>query len=107
MRARVASSPRPARAGSSRGRAWAWAFERWQRRRPRRCVRRLRAIRTRSADRMTRKQAAAALALVAGTATVVLGAVTAVSEFPRGVVLLACVLIAGASAWYGVLRRGP
>ena len=30
----------------------------------------------------------------------------AVSEFPRGLVVLACVLVAGAAAWYGVLRRG-
>ena len=29
------------------------------------------------------------------------------SEFPRGLGLLACVLVAGAAAWYGVLRRGP
>ena len=30
----------------------------------------------------------------------------AVSEFPRGLVLLGCVVVAGAAAWYGVLRRG-
>ena len=30
----------------------------------------------------------------------------AVSEFPRGLVVLACVVVAGAAAWYGVLRRG-
>jgi diacylglycerol kinase family enzyme len=55
---------------------------------------------------MTRKRVAAALALVVGAATVVLAAVNAVSEFPRGLLVLACVLIAGASAWYCVLRRG-
>ena len=46
------------------------------------------------------------IALVVGAATVVLGFVLAVSEFPRGLGLLACVAIAGAGAWYGALRRG-
>ena len=49
----------------------------------------------------------AATALVVGAATIVLAVVVAVAEFPRGVGLLGCVLIAGVSAWYGVLRRGP
>jgi hypothetical protein len=48
----------------------------------------------------------AIFALVVGAATIVLALAVAVSEFPRGLVLLGCVLIAGASAWYGVLRRG-
>ena len=48
----------------------------------------------------------AIFALVVGAATVALAVVVAVAEFPRGLVLLGCVLIAGASAWYGVLRRG-
>ena len=48
----------------------------------------------------------AVLALVVGAATVVLAVVVAVVEFPRGLVVLGCVLIAGVSAWYGVLRRG-
>ena len=49
----------------------------------------------------------ATAALVVGAATIVVAVVVAVAEFPRGVGLLGCVLIAGVSAWYGVLRRGP
>ena len=48
----------------------------------------------------------ALVALVVGAATVVLAVVVAVSEFPRGLAVLGCVLLAGAAAWYGVLRRG-
>ncbi len=53
-----------------------------------------------------RQRLAAIVALVVGAATVVLALAVAIREFPRGLVLLGCVLIAGASAWYGVLRRG-
>ena len=49
---------------------------------------------------------AAIVALVIGAATVGLGIAVAVTEFPRGLGLLACVLVAGASAGYGALRRG-
>jgi diacylglycerol kinase family enzyme len=45
-------------------------------------------------------------ALVMGATTFVLAVVVAVGEFPRGLGLLGCVLIAAVSAWYGVLRRG-
>ncbi len=55
---------------------------------------------------MTRKQLAAVLALAIGAATLVFAAVVAVSEFPRGLGLLACIAAAAAGAWYGVLRRG-
>ena len=55
---------------------------------------------------MRRQQIAAIVALVVGGATVALGVAVAVSEFPRGLVLLGCVLVAGVSAWYGVVRRG-
>ncbi len=55
---------------------------------------------------MTRRRIAAVVALVAGVATVVLAVAIAVDQFPRGLVLLACVLVAGACAWYGALRRG-
>jgi diacylglycerol kinase family enzyme len=48
----------------------------------------------------------ALLALVVGAATVALAVVVAVSEFPRGLAVLGCVVLAGAAAWYGVLRRG-
>ena len=53
-----------------------------------------------------RRRVAAGCALVLGAATLVLGIVVAVNQFPRGLGLLVCVLIAGAAAWYGVLRRG-
>ena len=55
---------------------------------------------------MSRQRIAAGLALVLGAATLVLAVAMAVSEFPRGLGLLACVLVAAAAAWYGVLRRG-
>ena len=53
-----------------------------------------------------RRRLAAVVALVAGAATIALALADAVSEFPRGLVVLACLLVAGAAAWYGVLRRG-
>ena len=55
---------------------------------------------------MRRQRIAAVVALVVGAATMALAVAVAVSEFPRGLGLLACVLVAGAAAWYGVLRRG-
>ena len=53
-----------------------------------------------------RRRVAAAVALLVGAATIVLGVVVAVSEFPRGFFVLGCVVIALLAAWYGVLRRG-
>ena len=52
------------------------------------------------------RRVAAVVALLVGAATLVLAVVQAVSNFPRGLVLLACVVLAAAAAWYGVLRRG-
>lgn len=46
------------------------------------------------------------VALLAGTATAVLGVIVAVKEFPRGLAVIACLVIAVVAAWYGVLRRG-
>lgn len=54
---------------------------------------------------MTRRWMAA-FALLAAAATCVLALVVAVREFPRGLALLVLVLIAMASAWFGVVRRG-
>ena len=54
-----------------------------------------------------KRRLTAGIALVAIVATIALAVVVAVSEFPRGLGLLACVLVAGAAAWYGALRRGP
>src|SRR5512133_4369631 len=45
-------------------------------------------------------------ALLVAAATVALAVAVAVGEFPRGLLLLGCVLITGAAAWYGLLRRG-
>ena len=53
-----------------------------------------------------RRRLAAIVALVVGAATLALAVAVAISEFPRGLVLLGCVLIAGVAAWYGMLRRG-
>lgn len=49
---------------------------------------------------------AAVVALVVGAATVVLAVAVAVNQFPRGLGVLACVVIAAVAAWFGVLRRG-
>ncbi len=55
---------------------------------------------------MERKQLAAALALLLAAAALILAVVTVVSEFPRGLFVLACVLLALATGWYGIRRRG-
>jgi diacylglycerol kinase family enzyme len=54
---------------------------------------------------MTRRLTAL-LALGAGAATLVLAVANAVNEFPRGLILLGCVVVAGLAAYHGVLRRG-
>ena len=53
-----------------------------------------------------RRRLAAIVALVVGAATIALAVAVAVTEFPRGLGLLGCVVVAAAAAWYGVLRRG-
>jgi hypothetical protein len=55
---------------------------------------------------LVRRRIAAVVALLVGAATVVLGVVESVRQFPRGLGLLACVVIAALAAWYGILRRG-
>ncbi len=55
---------------------------------------------------MTRRRIAAVVALLAGVATAALALAVAVNQFPRGLILLGCVLVAAAAAWYGALRRG-
>ena len=52
------------------------------------------------------RRLAAVVALLVGAATFVLGVAVAVSQFPRGLWLLGCVVLAAGAAWYGVLRRG-
>jgi len=56
---------------------------------------------------MMRQRATAAGALVAGCGGLALALVLAVEAFPRGLVALACVALAAAAAWYGLLRTGP
>ena len=53
-----------------------------------------------------RRRLAAVFALAVGGATFAVAIAVAVSQFPRGVFLLGCVLIAAVSVWHGVLRRG-
>jgi diacylglycerol kinase family enzyme len=53
-----------------------------------------------------RRRVAAIVALVAGTATAVLAVVIAIREFPRGLIISACLVVAALAAGYGVLRRG-
>ena len=53
-----------------------------------------------------RRRLAAIVALVVGAATIVLAVVLAVTEFPRGLGLLACVVVAGAAAWFGRAAAG-
>jgi len=48
----------------------------------------------------------AIFALVVGVATLVFAVAVAINQFPRGLILLGCVVIAGGSAWYGLRRRG-
>jgi hypothetical protein len=54
---------------------------------------------------MSRRLGAAA-AIVGGTAALAVSLYVFVSDFPRGLVVLACVLGALAVAWLGILRRG-
>jgi hypothetical protein len=56
---------------------------------------------------MSRNRAAAIGALLLGLGGLGLAVVVAAQEFPRGLIALACVALAVAAAWYGVLRRGP
>jgi len=49
-----------------------------------------------------RQRLAAIVALVVGAATVVLALAVAIGEFPRGLVLLGCVLIAEKGRLFGV-----
>jgi diacylglycerol kinase family enzyme len=56
---------------------------------------------------MSARRLAASGALLLGFGGFGLAVVVAVQEFPRGLIALACVALASAAAWYGVLRRGP
>jgi hypothetical protein len=56
---------------------------------------------------MSARRTAAIGALLLGFGGFGLAVIVAVQEFPRGLIALACVALATAAAWYGVLRRGP
>jgi diacylglycerol kinase family enzyme len=56
---------------------------------------------------MSARRTAAIGALLLGFGGCGLAVVVAVQEFPRGLIALACVVLAAAAAWYGILRRGP
>ncbi len=55
---------------------------------------------------MSARRIAAVAALLLGFGGLGLAVVVAVQEFPRGLIALACVAVAAAAAWYGILRRG-
>ena len=55
---------------------------------------------------MNRPRAAAALALLLGSATLLLALYVTVDQFPRGLLVLCFVAFGLLAAWYGLLRRG-
>ena len=55
---------------------------------------------------MSTRRLAAIGALLLGFGALGLAVVVAVQEFPRGPIALACVAVAAAAIWYGILRRG-
>ena len=57
-------------------------------------------------SRGARQRAAAVVAVVLAPAVVLLAVYVVVQQFPRGLIVLACVAIALAAGWYGLLRRG-
>ena len=52
----------------------------------------------------SRRRAAAGLALVLGAATLLLALYVVVQQFPRGLIVLASVVVALTAGWYGLLR---
>jgi diacylglycerol kinase family enzyme len=52
------------------------------------------------------RRAGAIVAILGGAVALALAAVVFVTDFPRGLVVFACVLAALATAWVGLLRRG-
>jgi hypothetical protein len=49
---------------------------------------------------------AAAIALLSAVLTLLLAMVVAVTRFPSGLGVLACVVVAVVAAWFAVVRRG-
>jgi diacylglycerol kinase family enzyme len=56
--------------------------------------------------RTTGRRTAAVLALVAALFTLVAALTVAIDDFPRGLLILGCALLAAGGCWEGVLRRG-
>ena len=56
---------------------------------------------------MRARSTAAVGALLCGLVGLALAVIIAIQEFPRGLIALACVTIAAAAAWFGIIRRGP
>src|SRR6478672_10605923 len=61
---------------------------------------------SRTEDVMSRRRLAAIAAIVLAAATVVLAIVVAIEDFPQGVWVVLCLLVAAAAAWFGLVRRG-
>ena len=55
---------------------------------------------------LMKRRLVAIFALVVAAATLALAIAVAIDQFPRGLVLLGCVLVAALATRYGVLRRG-
>ena len=55
---------------------------------------------------MMRRRLAAIAALVLAFLTVALAIVVTIQEFPDGLILLACLVVAVVGGWFGVVRRG-
>jgi diacylglycerol kinase family enzyme len=54
---------------------------------------------------MSRRRLAALLSLVFAAASLIVAIEMAIAQFPRGLAVVGCVVVALAAAWYGVLRR--
>jgi diacylglycerol kinase family enzyme len=55
---------------------------------------------------MSRRRLAAFAAIVLGAATVAFAILVAIEDFPQGVWVALCLIVAVAAAWYGLVRRG-
>ncbi len=53
-----------------------------------------------------RQRAAAIVSILLAPAVVLLAVYVVVEQFPRGLIVLACVVVALAAGWFGLLRRG-
>ena len=55
---------------------------------------------------MSRQRAAATIALLVAPATLLLALYIVIEQFPRGLIVFGCVVLALSAGWYGLLRRG-